>query len=512
MLGATAASAFSFGGVTNYQVGARPDGLTFADFDKDGDNDLALSVDTPDRVQIMFNNGDGTYGFPVSYQMPGGSGPGAMVAADVDSDGDADIAVALHNSNQVLILLNNGNGTFTQGSITGVGLNPVRIATADFDGNGSPDFVTANRDANTLTVMRNTGSGFVTSTYATGEEPRGVAAGDLNGDGRADIVTTSKRDRNMSVLFNQGGGVFGSRINYSVGNSVRPDGITLGDLDKDGDLDVVVGVSDDGPGFAAVLKNSGNGTLSGLALYPTGGLDSDIPTVGDLDNDGDLDIAITNESSGNVSALPNSGTGTFGAATVIPTGTTPEDVIIGDLDRDGDADIAAVNRDSNTLSVILNNAATPVILPSSFSVTKGVQQGGTLADLFSSDDARIVIQQRPGFSASDPNAQLLVEGTAGVQQTGTLTFRFEGSSSGVPSNKMIQRIELFDFQANAWVQLDQRAPTTTDSVIDVVVTQNAGRFIQSGTTLMRARISWFDRGAITPNWQARIDQTVWKIS
>ncbi|HET6643909.1 MAG TPA: hypothetical protein VFG65_00250, partial [Fimbriimonadales bacterium] len=64
----------------------------------------------------------------------------------------------------------------------------------------------------------------------------------------------------------------------------------------------------------------------------------------------------------------------------------------------------------------------------------------------------------------------------------------------------------FDFVANAWVQLDLRDATTADSFAVVNVTSNPSRFLQSGTRILRARVSYLDAGTGVASWTAKVDQ------
>ena len=46
---------------TNYAVGTQPSGIASGDFDNDGDMDVATTVDNPDRIVVLLNNGSGQY-------------------------------------------------------------------------------------------------------------------------------------------------------------------------------------------------------------------------------------------------------------------------------------------------------------------------------------------------------------------------------------------------------------------------------------------------------------------
>jgi len=83
-------------------------------------------------VSILRNNGDGTFGARVDYEV--GSLACVFAFGDIDGDGDIDIAVANQSSNTVSILRNNGDGTFGARVDYGVGFYPIRIAFIEDDG------------------------------------------------------------------------------------------------------------------------------------------------------------------------------------------------------------------------------------------------------------------------------------------------------------------------------------------------------------------------------------------
>lgn len=146
--------------------------------------------------------------------------------------------------------------------------------------------------------------------------------------------------------------------------------------------------------------------------------------------------------------------------------------------------------------------------PDSFAITRGTHLSGGLSDLFNSDDLRVVAREAPPFTVQDPGVQLTITGVAPSQSLSSLQISVEAASSGLPTTSMRQRIEAFDYQANAWVIVDERQPSTGDQVVTVTLT-NPNRFVQAATRKMSARVSYFDTGVIAPGWEGRYDRTVW---
>ncbi len=83
--------------------------ITYGDFDGDADMDLAITSSLEDKVTILFNVGDGSFGSSVSFTVPGN--PQGLCAADFDGDGRLDLAVAIPSLNKICILLNSTGPT-----------------------------------------------------------------------------------------------------------------------------------------------------------------------------------------------------------------------------------------------------------------------------------------------------------------------------------------------------------------------------------------------------------------
>lgn len=349
----------NFDNAVNFAAGTRPDGAAFADFDGDGDRDLAVSSEVPDKVTFFMNDGTGQFAAGLTLLTGAGTAPGALSGADLDGDGDMDLAVVLKNSNSVRIYHNNGNGSaFTAGALVAVGLEPVRMIAHNLRATRASvaDLVVTNRTGNSVSVLLNNGAGgFSSTSYPVGADPRGAAANDFNGDGAADLAVTNHDDRSISILLNNGTGTFSAGATLSVGTQVRPEGITSADLDNDGDFDIAAATGD--PGFATVFLNSG-GVFAGPFHYSVGGAaNPDSIVAADLDCDGDVDLATSNQDLNNVSLLPNAGNGTFGAAVIKAVGTRPGTIIAADINGNLSPDLAVVNRDSNDVSILRNLGA-----------------------------------------------------------------------------------------------------------------------------------------------------------
>ena len=79
-----------------------------------------------------------------------------------------------------------------------------------------------------------------TGTFAVGNFPRSLTAGDLDGDGDLDLVVANQNDDEVTVLLNDGSGGFSEAAGSPVAVGNLPQAVTAGDLDGDSDLDLAV--------------------------------------------------------------------------------------------------------------------------------------------------------------------------------------------------------------------------------------------------------------------------------
>jgi hypothetical protein len=149
----------TFQSAVNYSLGAQPRqpfSVAVADFNHDGHPDVAVADRDPTNggVSVLLGNGNGTFQNAVTYSAH--NLPWAVTVADFNGDGNPDLAVANNGSNDVSVLLGNGNGTFRSAvNYDTRGNGAFAIATGDFNGDMAPDLVTANRNSDDVSVLLN---------------------------------------------------------------------------------------------------------------------------------------------------------------------------------------------------------------------------------------------------------------------------------------------------------------------------------------------------------------------
>ena len=354
---------------TNYTVGLRPWTIVSADFDRDGDFDLAtaLSVafnsDGVGWVKILKNNGIGTF-IPSDSLAVGDAS--SLEAADLDNDGDVDLIASDIYTKRVYILVNDGTGTFAVADsfLAGRGnyTNSFEPCAADLDGDGDNDLAVPIWP-DSVSIFFNDGHGQFSgpTAYPTGYHPFKVISADIDHDGDSDLVVTNNGAASVSVMLNNGNGTFALRVNYSVGT--YPQGVSLADYNRDGFLDMAVANSYPGTPFISVFMGKGDGAFNPRVDYP--GCRPHAIASRDYDLDGDIDMAVPNNECNSVSVFLNNGDGTFTLQSTLSAGTGTNHVVAEDFDGDGDFDLAVENFDNdgspgNTVSVFMNDAISTV--------------------------------------------------------------------------------------------------------------------------------------------------------
>jgi hypothetical protein len=278
------------------------------DLDADGTLELAVAstADPGSTLFILPNVGNGPgQAREDAVSQATGDFPESVTAADFDRDGQLDLAVAHNRSGDARVHFGNGDGTFSQTVTLDLGGRGENVATSDLNGDGVPDLLVVDQERLTVFIGQGHRTFAPGVTYAAGGLPFAVAAGDITGDGDADVLVGSGgifRDTgsdDLALLAGAGDGSLQDAAYISAGGSIAS--VDLTDLDLDGDLDAVA--ASFGTHEAWILENRG-GTLIPVATLPCGWAPVAI-TAADLDGNGRPDVAVANEYSNDVSLWLN---------------------------------------------------------------------------------------------------------------------------------------------------------------------------------------------------------------
>lgn len=283
--------------------------ITVGDFSGDGVLDLAFanySGTTNATASVLINDGAG--GFPVTdtyflSNAPVGVGSGAVYIADADFnlDGYVDLVAAIDNiPGSLSMLQNNGTSFNAKVEYPTNAIYPYSVTTVDLNNDRYPDWVVAKYFSNIVKVFINNGAGGILSeaTYATGSGTHEVELGDLDKDGHLDLIAINATGNTLSVLLNDGTGIFDAKTDYAAGSGYQAD-LELADIDGDGNLDAIAGASGT---QIFIMKGDGMGGFGAPQAFNVDTNAFGI-SVGDLDEDGEPDIVTANFADGSLCIL-----------------------------------------------------------------------------------------------------------------------------------------------------------------------------------------------------------------
>ncbi len=318
-----------------------------SDLDGDNEDDLAVIV-SGDEVSVLLAEGDGS--FLEQSVLTVGSGPRAIVAGQLDAGDVTDLVVANYDSSDLSVLIGNGDGTFGSASTISLGRAPRRLAAADLNGNGVLDLVTANPLTSDVSVLLGVGDGTfaLPVTIEVEGSPTAVVIADLDGEHGLDIALSTVGA--VSILPGNGDGTFGaeSRLPAEVQGPIG-----AGDVDGDGDTDLVVGGFGESFSALVIYGNGEGGWSDSVPLDVTIGVGE--IAIDDIDGDGRIDVILTH-SLPMVTVIPGAEDG-LGPPLEFTAGTN-NGVAVGEFNRDGRMDLASTH--SKGLAILLNQA--PVLL------------------------------------------------------------------------------------------------------------------------------------------------------
>ncbi len=150
------------------------------------------------------------------------------------------------------------------------------------------------------------------------------------------------------------------------------------------------------------------------------------------------------------------------------------------------------------------------VLPDALTIIRGLHTEGDLEDLFTSDNARVVVQPSAIAPQPGPPVQVEVEGTSPLDDPSELSFRYEGHVTVEPVEL---EILLFNFDTQEYDSVYVDAAATSDEVVDIVISDDPGRYIEAGTGKTRTLMTFISlsfEGFLLA--VAQFDQAVWMVS
>ncbi len=357
------------------------------DYDNDGDLDLALGL-FPNSTRLFINDGSGGFQNSIPIDQDVTFLPYDFSWGDYDGDGYLDLAEAFPLRREVRIYRN----LFPDGVRTRFGeattlrtslfLTPFALDWGDFDGDGKLDLAVADSP---LKIYRYVDGRFEPGLSLPGGTLRGqlwsLRGVDLDGDGTPEISLTNRDG--PSQLFE----TFAPMLNPAltpIPAAIPASGVTWGDVDSDGDLDLLVSAASPNLGsdaFASKLYVNVDGAFDPANRSLINGFGPHAAAFGDVNNNGILDTAIALGASDGIQLFMDGSYANPAWKSPAPQSLT-NSLAWGDANDDGRLDLLAGNDGAETLYLSQGSslAPTPSWTSATTDTTRSVVWGDFNAD------------------------------------------------------------------------------------------------------------------------------------
>ena len=411
-------------------LGSHPSSAAIGYFDVDKTLDIAVAYSGASSIGIFFGHGNGTLTNHTTYSMAIDAQPEFIVVGDFNDDVYVDIVVADSEYDQIVVFKGYGNGSFTVVTrhSTGYKSDPSAMIAGHFDNDYKLDVTIVNSATNNLLLLTSYAFYPVTSyteySIGDGDYRYNIDVADFNEDNYLDIVVCNEGINDIGVFINLGNGTFGDRQVYKMGDISGVPAAIAADVNNDHHMDVVA-VLDENYGVN-VLLGYGNGTLAHASTIIAA---DDIfvyrIALGDIDHDGNLDIVITDFYNEKIVLHFGLGDGTFTNPTVLfdEPNIEPAFVDVNDVNNDSFSDIIIGNHgDDGGILIFLGHGDGSFNTPLFTSTDGDIPNSFTLGDLNGDRKLDIV------YTSTSPSyIGILVGRGDGTYETATKYFCVRGS-------------------------------------------------------------------------------------
>jgi hypothetical protein len=440
-----------------------------------------------------------------------------VTIADVNGDGALDImfadagGYATGTAAAQRLYKNNGAGLFTDSSASlNVGSFGARqVIAEDFDNDGdldllySPDSVYPSPNKKPVLLINN-GSGVFTNMTNT-NLPNVfmcafcVCAGDVDNDGDLDVVFTDGgtfggTNAQAHLYLNNGSAVFTDATATNLpADLFKQQDVILLDVDNDYDIDIAITGKG---GNTHVYLNDGTGhyTMSAMANAVGSGMTYEIDW-GDLDGDGDFDAAVQSITSANEGWARNDGTSTAMVETTFTGNVNNDDneMALLDYDNDGDLDVVVASLSNTGEQIFNNNNAVFTRVAGVIQIITDSSLDIGIGDL--NNDGKYDLVTAQGESGTFVNKVYMNNGSA---DTIPPVFMHAETPAGIGASSTVFRAQLEDQFAD-----DGHIPVTASYAYTTVGAGSGGGTARHmGNGLFRASVPSAGATSISLTWTA----------
>ncbi len=354
--------------------------LDLADINDDGRLDVVYGSKDGGEIGWYENGGGAEPPFQLHVVATEFRNVRFVISTDVNRDGDVDIVAA--SENRVTVFENSSDPLpqFGQQDLTPDAFGAQALSAADVNGDGLLDLLSASQADHRIVWYPNLAvhrSAFYApqtrSVVTNGSRARMASSGDLDQDGDIDIVSILGTE----ILWHQNDGNQPPGFQNRVVDS-RLDGgrwVDVADMDGDGDLDIISAITSDNR--IAWHENSGGATPSfSTRVISKNAIGVRAALAADLDGDGDQDVYSASHGDNKIAWYENLDgvAGQFAEHVVTQSTVYARSAYAADLDGDGDMDLMSASQNDDKVNWYRNNGGPkPTFTPFTIGYADGVQ-------------------------------------------------------------------------------------------------------------------------------------------
>ncbi len=324
--------------------------VTSVDLDNDGDVDIVSASEGDNTIAWHENNGAASPNFSLHTVSSSAVDVRSVTFGDINGDGRIDLLSASPGDDTIAWFANDGASppNFVRNTVSSNVVGAYSVAVDDIDADGDLDVISTSQSDDTMVWHENNGATSPSFTeqlisHKKAVGPTDVATGDVDGDGDIDLLLTVRLDNSIYWYENNGATppVFNERLITNIGDVAVS--IAAADLDGDGDLDAVTagGLNSWRVNW---YENPGNHNelFTEHELTSVAEMASEVHTV-DIDNDGDIDILASSAQDNTVALYQNDGNvpPLFFERIISSNATGASSVSSADLNNDGNIELIA---------------------------------------------------------------------------------------------------------------------------------------------------------------------------
>ncbi|CAF1439998.1 unnamed protein product, partial [Adineta ricciae] len=371
---------------------SHPNSIALADLNNDEQIDIVVANPGTNTIGVFLAFDNETFASQQTYSTGISSHPQSVLLNHFNHDQYLDIAVANYGTNSIGVFFACVNETFqNQISISTKAFRPWFLVADDFNKDNYTDLIILFPSTDNLGIFMGKKNGLFEDLelYSTGYDshPYSLTLGDLNRDSYVDMVVVTNGTNNVEIFYNDGSGKFQNAILYSTGRSSNATSVVVGDLNNDQYLDIIV--ANYNHQNIGIFLNLGNGMFAQQMTHKLA--TNSFPqfvNVGYFNQDNDLDVVVVDSLNSQIHILLGHGNGSLSASIVydLISKSNPLFIAVYDFDRDNRSDLVVANSDGNNILMLNGFSSEPSARQTTYLIDESARPSSLVVYDFNRDN------------------------------------------------------------------------------------------------------------------------------